>query len=117
LHMRSCISSTLLHRHLLSLLIIYVKMPCPSIINKYSICHHTMFSHSNVGLVHQTSKRKRVIAETEGAPAKSLKNVVVPEKSYITPLILVIKPVTQNVGPTPVYCTHTSLATPLAPPH
>ena len=48
-------------------------MPCPSIINTYSICHHTMFFHSNVVLVHQTSKRKRVIAEPEGAPAKSLK--------------------------------------------
>ena len=46
--MLSCISSTLLHRHLLSLLIIYVKMPCPSIIKTYSICHHTMFFHSNV---------------------------------------------------------------------
>ena len=30
--------------HLLSLLIIYVEMPCPSIINTYSIYHHTMFS-------------------------------------------------------------------------
>ena len=60
-------------RHLLSLLTIYVEMPCPSIINTYSICHHTMFFHSNVILVHQTSKRKRVIAEPEGAPAKSLK--------------------------------------------
>ena len=44
LHMLSCISSTLLHHHLLSLLIIYV--------------------------------------EPEGAPAKSLKNMVVPEKSH-----------------------------------
>ena len=73
--------------------------------------------HSNVVLVHQTSKRKRVIAEPEGAPAKSLKNVVVPEKSDSTPLILAVQPVTQNVGPTPADCTHTSLATPLAPPH
>ena len=115
--MLSCISSTLLHRHLLSLLIIYVEMPCPSIINTYSICHHTMFFHSNDVLVHQTSKRKRVIAEPKGAPAKSLKNVVVPEKSDSTPLILVVQPVTQNVGPTPANYTHTSLATPLAPPH
>ena len=66
--MLSCISSTLLHRHLLSLLIIYVEMPCPSIINTYFICNHTMFFHSNVVLVHQTSKRKRVITEPEGAP-------------------------------------------------
>src|SRR3954467_7354754 len=35
--------STLLHRHLLSLLIIYVEMPCPSIINTHYICQHTMF--------------------------------------------------------------------------
>ncbi|XP_040256379.1 uncharacterized protein [Aegilops tauschii subsp. strangulata] len=72
-------------------------------------------SHALVYL--QTSKRKRVIAEPEGAPAKSLKNVVVPEKSDSTLVILVIQPVTQNVGPTPVDCTHTSLATPLAAPH
>ena len=58
-----------------------------------------------------------MIAEPEGAPAKSLKNMVVPEKSDSAPLILVVQPVTQNVGPTPADCTHTSLATPLAPPH
>ena len=115
--MLCCISLTLLHRHLLSLLIIYVEMPCPSIINTYSIYHHTMFFHSNVVHVHQTSKRKRVIAEPEGALAKSLKNVVVLEKSDNTPLILDVQPVTQNVGPTPADYTHTSLATPLAPPH
>ena len=69
-----------------------------------------MFFHSNVVRVHQTSKRKRVIAEPEGAPAESLKNVVVPEKSDSTPLILVVQPVTQNVGPTPADCTHTSLS-------
>ena len=33
------------------------------------------------------------------------------------PIILVVQPVTQNVGLTPADCTHTSLATPLAPPH
>ena len=76
-------------------------MLCPSIINTYSICRHTMFFHSNVVLVHQTSKRKRVIAEPEGAPTKSLKNMVVPAKSDSTPLILAIQPLTQNVGPTP----------------
>ena len=91
-------------------------MPCPFVINTYSICHHTMFFHSNVVLVHQTSKRKRVIAEPEGAP-ESLKNMVVPEKSDSTPLILAVQPMTQNVGPTPADCTHTSLATPLAAPH
>ena len=46
----------------------------------------TMFFHSNAILVHQTSKSKRVIAEPEGALAKSLKNVVVPEKSDSAPL-------------------------------
>ena len=76
-----------------------------------------MFFHSNVVLVHQTSKRKRVIAEPEGAPAKSLKNVVVLEKLDSAPLILAIQPVTKNIGPTPTDYTHTSLATPLAPPH
>ena len=79
--------------------------------------HYQYIFHSNAFLVHQTSKRKRVIAKPEGAPAKSLKNVVVPEKTDSTPLILAVKPVTQNVGPTPVDCTHTSLAAPLAPPH
>ena len=57
--------------------------------------------HSNVVLVHQTSKRKRVISEPEGAPARSLENVVVPEKSDSAPLILAVQPVTQNAGPTP----------------
>ena len=52
-----------------------------------------------------------MIAEPEGAPAKSLKNMVVPEKLDITPLILAVQPMTQNVGPTPADCTHTSLAT------
>ena len=96
--MLSCISSTLLHRHLLSLLMIYVKMPCPSIINTYSICCHTMFFHSNVVLVFRTSKRKRVIAEPEGVQAKSLKKVVLPEKSHSTRHILVIEPAPQNLG-------------------
>src|SRR5215216_4083531 len=77
---------------------IYVKMPCPSIINTYSLCRHTMFFHSNVVLVVQTSKRKRVIAEPEGVQAKSLKKVVVPEKSDSTPLILAIEPAPQNLG-------------------
>ena len=58
-----------------------------------------------------------MIAEPEGAPAKSLKNVVVLEELDSAPLILAIQPVTQNVGPTAADCTHTSLATPLAPPH
>ena len=38
--------------------IFFVVMPCPSFIITYSICHHTMFFHSNAVLVHQTSKRK-----------------------------------------------------------
>ena len=94
----SCISFALLHRHLLSLLMIYVKMPCPSIINTYSICHHTMFFHSNVVLVFQTSKRKRVIADSKGVQAKSLKKVVLPEKSHSTRHILAIEPAPQNLG-------------------
>ena len=94
----SCISFASLHRHLLSLLMIYVKMPCPSIINTYSICRHTLFFHSNAVLVVQTSKRKKVIAEPEGVQAKSLKKVVVPDKSDSTPLILAIEPAPQNLG-------------------
>ena len=58
-----------------------------------------------------------MIAEPEGAPAKSLKNVVVPEKSDNTPFILAVQLVTQNIGPTPADYAHTSLATPLAAPH
>src|SRR3989337_2451537 len=77
---------------------IYVKMPCPSIINTYSICHHSMFFHSNIVLVFQISKRKRVIAEPEGVHAKSLKKVVLLEKSDSTPLILAIEPAPQNLG-------------------
>lgn len=98
LHKVSCISFASLHRHLLSLLMIYVKMSCPSIINTYSICRHTMFFHSNVVLVFQTSKRKRVIAEPEGVQAKSLKKVVLPEKSHSTRRILAIEPAPQNLG-------------------
>jgi hypothetical protein len=76
-----------------------------------------MFFHSNVVLVYQTSKRKRVIAEPEGVQTKSLKKVVVPEKSDSTPLILAIEPAPQNLGPTPADCTHTPPAIPLTPPH
>ena len=72
-------------------------MPCPSIINTYSICCHTMFFHSKVVLVFQTSKRKRVIAEPEGVQAKSLKKVMVPKKSDSTPLILAIEPPPQDL--------------------
>ena len=96
--MLSCISSTLLHHHLLSLIMIYVKMPRPSIINTYSISRHTMFFHSNVVLVFQTSRRKRVIAEPKGVQAKSLKKVVLPEKSHSTRRILAIEPGPQNLG-------------------
>ena len=39
-----------------------------------------------------------MIAEPEGALAKSLKNVVFSEKSDSTPLILAVQPVTQNIG-------------------
>src|SRR3989337_677072 len=44
------------------------------------------------------SKRKRVIAEPEGVQAKSLKKVMLPEKSDSTPLILAIEPTPQNLG-------------------
>ena len=57
-----------------------------------------MFFHSNAVLVYQTSKRKRVIAEPEGVQTKSLKKVVVPEKSDSTPLILATESTPQNLG-------------------
>ena len=98
LHKVSCISFASLHHHLLTLLMIHVKMPCPSIINTYSICRHTLFFHSNAVLVFQTSKRKRVTAEPEGVQAKSLKKVVLPKKSHSTRHILVIEPAPQNLG-------------------
>ena len=43
-------------------------------------------------------KKKRVIAEPEGVQAKSLKKVVLPEKSHSTRHILVIEPMPQNLG-------------------
>jgi hypothetical protein len=39
-----------------------------------------------------------VIAEPEGVQAKSLKKVVLPEKSDSTPLILALEPAPQNLG-------------------
>ena len=39
-----------------------------------------------------------MIAEPEGVVAKSLKKVVVPEKSDSTPLILAIEPAPQHIG-------------------
>jgi hypothetical protein len=39
-----------------------------------------------------------VIAEPEGVQAKSLKKVVLPEKSDSTPRILAIEPAPQNLG-------------------
>ena len=104
LHKVSCVYFASLHRHLLSLLMIYVKMPCPSIINTYFICRHTMFFHSNAVLVFQTSKRKMVIAEPEGVQENSLEKVVPLEKSHSTRRILAIKPAPRNLG----YCNYAS---------
>ena len=59
---------------------------------------HNKVFHSNVVLVYQTYKRKRVTAAPEGVQAKSLKKVVVPEKSDSTPLILAIEPAPQKLG-------------------
>src|SRR3989337_1665358 len=60
--MMLCIATTLLHCHLLSLHITYVSMPFLSIFSTHSICHHTIFLHSNVVLVYQTFKRKRAVS-------------------------------------------------------
>ena len=73
-------------------------MPCPSTINTYSICHHTLFIHSNDVLVYQTFKRKRAIADHGGARAKYLEKVVLLEKSHSTRRILAIEPAPQNLG-------------------
>ena len=81
-----CIASTLLHYHYLSLHIVYVNMPCLSIFSTYSICHHTIFIHSNADLVYQMFKRKRVIADRGGAQAKYLEKVVAPDISN-SPLV------------------------------
>ena len=61
----------------------YVNTPCLSIFSTYSICHHTIFIHSNAVLVYQTFKRKRAIADRGGAQAKYLEKVVAPDKSNI----------------------------------
>ena len=70
----------LLHYHYLSLHIVYVNTPCLSIFSTYSICHHTIFIHSNFVLVYQTFKRKRAIADRGGAQEKYLEKVVAPDK-------------------------------------
>src|SRR3989337_3168729 len=98
--MMLCIASTLLHRHLLSLHIIYVNMPCLSIFSTYSICHHTIFLHSNAVLVYQTFKRKRAIADRDGARTKYLEKVVTPDKSNSPLGVVAISPDPQNTAPT-----------------
>ena len=96
LHMTSCITSTLLHHHLLSLSIIYEYMPYLSIFCTYSMCHHTIFIHWNVVLVYKTFKRKWAIADCGGAQAKYLEKVVAPNKSNSPLGVVAISPNPQN---------------------
>ena len=70
--------------------------PCLSIFSTYSICHHTIFIHSNVVLVYQTFKRKRAIADRGGAQAKYLEKVVAPDKSNSPLDVVAISPDPQN---------------------
>ena len=74
----------------------YVNTPCLSIFSTYSICHHTIFIHSNVVLVYQTFKRKRAIADRGGAQAKYLEKVVAPDKSNSPLGVVAISPDPQN---------------------
>ena len=70
--------------------------PCLSIFSTYSICHHTIFIHSNAVLVYQTFKRKRAIADRGGAQAKYLEKVVAPDKSNSPLGVVAISPDPQN---------------------
>ena len=70
--------------------------PCLSIFSTYSICHHTIFIHSNVVLVYRTFKRKRAIADHGGAQAKYLEKVVAPDKSNSSLGVVAISPDPQN---------------------
>ena len=74
----------------------YVNTPCLSIFSTYSICHHTIFIHSNDVLVYQTFKRKRAIADRGGAQAKYLEKVVAPDKSNSPLGVVAISPDPQN---------------------
>ena len=73
----------------------YVNTPCLSIFSTYSICHHTIFIHSNVVLVYQTFKRKKAI-DRGGAQAKYLEKVVAPDKSNSPLGVVAISPDPQN---------------------
>ena len=74
----------------------YVNTACLSIFNIYSICHHTIFIHSNVVLVYQTFKRKRAIADSGGARAKYLSKVATPNESNSPLGVVAISPDPQN---------------------
>ena len=89
--------------------------PCLSIFSTYSICHHTIFIHSNVVLVYQTFKRERAIADHGGAQAKYLEKVVAPDKSNSPLGVVAISPHAQNMAPTLADSTPTTLAISDAP--
>src|SRR3989337_4453814 len=93
----------------------YVNTPCLSIFSTYSIYHHTIFIHSNAVLVYQTFKRKRAIADCEGARAKYLEKVVTPDKSNIPLGVVAISPDPQNTAPTLADSSPTTLVISDAP--
>ena len=89
-------------------------MPCLSIFSTYSICHHTIFIHSNDVLLYQTFKRKRAIADRGGAWVKYLEKVVTPDKSNSPLGVVAISPDPQNT-PTLAYSSPTTLVISDAP--
>src|SRR5215216_6387784 len=93
----------------------YVNTPCLFIFSTYSFCHHTIFIHSNVVLVYQTFKRKRVIADRGGARTKYLEKVVTLAKSNSPLGVVAISPDLENTATTLADSSPTKLAIPDAP--
>ena len=93
----------------------YVNTPCLSIFSTYSICHHTIFIHSNVVLVYQTFKRKWAIADRGGAQAKYLEKVVAPDKSNRPLGVVAISQDPENTDTTLADSSPTTLAISDAP--
>ena len=79
------------------------------------MCHHTIFIHSNVVLVYQSFKRKRVIADHGGARTKYLEKLVTPDKSNSPLGVLAISPDPENTTTTLAYSSPTTLAISDAP--
>src|SRR3990170_6497832 len=93
----------------------YINTPCLTIFSTYSIYHHTIFIHSNVVVVYQTFKRKRAIADREGARTKYLEKVVTTDKSNSPLGVVAISPDPQNTAPTLADSSPTTLVISDAP--